>query len=83
MFMDASAFDFGCSTPTRISDDHSFVHCGSSPSFCQISSPPDCSSIRWLNPLFRVGYKRRLEEEDLYDVLAEDRSERLGQDLHR
>ncbi|XP_038572949.1 multidrug resistance-associated protein 4 [Micropterus salmoides] len=37
----------------------------------------------WLNPLFRVGYKRRLEEEDLYDVLAEDRSERLGQDLHR
>ncbi|XP_039997776.1 multidrug resistance-associated protein 4 [Xiphias gladius] len=37
----------------------------------------------WLNPLFRVGYKRRLEEDDMYEVLAEDRSERLGQDLQR
>ncbi|XP_044044179.1 multidrug resistance-associated protein 4 isoform X2 [Siniperca chuatsi] len=37
----------------------------------------------WLNPLFRTGYKRRLEEDDMYEVLTEDRSERLGQDLHR
>ncbi|KAM9835950.1 ATP-binding cassette sub-family C member 4-like [Aulostomus maculatus] len=37
----------------------------------------------WLNPLFRTGYKRRLEEDDMYQVLAEDRSERLGQELQR
>ncbi|XP_070786421.1 ATP-binding cassette sub-family C member 4-like isoform X1 [Enoplosus armatus] len=37
----------------------------------------------WLNPLFRIGYKRQLEEDDMYEVLAEDKSERLGQDLHR
>ncbi|XP_054480100.1 ATP-binding cassette sub-family C member 4-like [Anoplopoma fimbria] len=37
----------------------------------------------WLNPLFRIGYKRKLEEDDMYEVLAEDRSERLGQDLQR
>uniref|UniRef100_A0AAX7VVL3 Cystic fibrosis transmembrane conductance regulator n=1 Tax=Astatotilapia calliptera TaxID=8154 RepID=A0AAX7VVL3_ASTCA len=38
---------------------------------------------KWLNPLFRAGYKRRLEEDDMYQVLAEDRSEKLGQDLQR
>ncbi|KAI3366042.1 hypothetical protein L3Q82_009871, partial [Scortum barcoo] len=27
-------------------------------------------------------YKRRLEEDDMYEVLSEDRSEKLGQDLH-
>ncbi|KAI4831629.1 hypothetical protein KUCAC02_001165 [Chaenocephalus aceratus] len=37
----------------------------------------------WLNPLFRIGYKRKLEEEDMYDVLTEDRSKNLGQDLRR
>uniref|UniRef100_A0A3Q4AMX3 Cystic fibrosis transmembrane conductance regulator n=1 Tax=Mola mola TaxID=94237 RepID=A0A3Q4AMX3_MOLML len=35
----------------------------------------------WLNPLFRIGYKRRLDEDDMYEVLQEDGSERLGQDL--
>ncbi|XP_047432401.1 ATP-binding cassette sub-family C member 4-like [Mugil cephalus] len=35
----------------------------------------------WLNPLFSVGYKRPLEEDDMYEVLAEDRSETLGHDL--
>uniref|UniRef100_A0A3B4YWW6 Cystic fibrosis transmembrane conductance regulator n=1 Tax=Seriola lalandi dorsalis TaxID=1841481 RepID=A0A3B4YWW6_SERLL len=40
-------------------------------------------TVRWLNPLFRTGYKRRLEEDDMYEVLVEDRSERLGQDLQR
>ncbi|XP_028288222.1 ATP-binding cassette sub-family C member 4 [Parambassis ranga] len=37
----------------------------------------------WLNPLFRIGYKCRLNEDDMYEVLAEDRSEKLGQDLQR
>lgn len=37
----------------------------------------------WLNPLFWVGYKRRLEEDDMYEVLEEDKSEKLGQDLNR
>ncbi|KAM9447563.1 ATP-binding cassette sub-family C member 4-like isoform 4-T5 [Salvelinus alpinus] len=35
----------------------------------------------WLNPLFRIGYKRRIEEHDMYKVLPEDGSERLGEDL--
>uniref|UniRef100_A0A8W4FKS1 Cystic fibrosis transmembrane conductance regulator n=1 Tax=Sus scrofa TaxID=9823 RepID=A0A8W4FKS1_PIG len=35
-----------------------------------------CSSLFfwWLTPLLRVGYKRRLEEDDMYSVLPEDRS---------
>ncbi|KAM3857219.1 ATP-binding cassette sub-family C member 4-like [Diretmus argenteus] len=37
----------------------------------------------WLNPLFRIGYKRKLEEDDMYRVLPEDGSERLGQELQR
>ncbi|XP_078402042.1 ATP-binding cassette sub-family C member 4 isoform X2 [Cetorhinus maximus] len=37
----------------------------------------------WLNPLFRIGYKRKLEENDLYKVLPEDGSERLGEELQR
>ncbi|KAM6985056.1 ATP-binding cassette sub-family C member 4-like [Aplochiton taeniatus] len=37
----------------------------------------------WLNPLFRIGYKRKLEEKDMYKVLPEDASERLGEDLQR
>nr|XP_046237998.1 ATP-binding cassette sub-family C member 4-like isoform X2 [Scatophagus argus] len=37
----------------------------------------------WLNPLFSTGYKRRLEEDDMYEVLSEDGSETLGQDLQR
>uniref|UniRef100_A0A8C7R1C3 Cystic fibrosis transmembrane conductance regulator n=1 Tax=Oncorhynchus mykiss TaxID=8022 RepID=A0A8C7R1C3_ONCMY len=39
------------------------------------------SSLFWLNPLFRIGYKRRLEEDDMYKVLPEDGSERLGEEL--
>lgn len=42
-----------------------------------------CYSFRWLNPLFKTGYKRRLEEDDMYEVLQEDQSENLGQDLKR
>ncbi|CAL8307591.1 unnamed protein product [Merluccius merluccius] len=37
----------------------------------------------WLGPLFRIGYKRRLEEDDMYSVLPEDRSETLGENLQR
>uniref|UniRef100_A0A673LV24 Multidrug resistance-associated protein 4-like n=1 Tax=Sinocyclocheilus rhinocerous TaxID=307959 RepID=A0A673LV24_9TELE len=35
----------------------------------------------WLNPLFRIGSKRRLEEDDMYKVLPEDGSKRLGEEL--
>ncbi|XP_041806324.1 ATP-binding cassette sub-family C member 4-like [Chelmon rostratus] len=35
----------------------------------------------WLNPLFRIGYKRKLEEDDMYKVLPEDASDRLGEEL--
>ncbi|XP_071783118.2 ATP-binding cassette sub-family C member 4-like isoform X1 [Centroberyx gerrardi] len=35
----------------------------------------------WLNPLFRIGYKKKLEEDDMYKVLPEDGSERLGEEL--
>ncbi|XP_051752880.1 multidrug resistance-associated protein 4 [Ctenopharyngodon idella] len=35
----------------------------------------------WLNPLFRIGSKRRLEEDDMFKVLPEDGSKRLGEEL--
>uniref|UniRef100_G1LUQ0 ATP binding cassette subfamily C member 4 (PEL blood group) n=1 Tax=Ailuropoda melanoleuca TaxID=9646 RepID=G1LUQ0_AILME len=35
----------------------------------------------WLNPLFKIGHKRRLEEDDMYSVLLEDRSKHLGEEL--
>ncbi|KAM7407376.1 hypothetical protein PAMA_003212 [Pampus argenteus] len=37
----------------------------------------------WLNPLFRIGYKRKLQEDDMYKVLPEDASDRLGEELQR
>uniref|UniRef100_A0A671UVN2 ATP binding cassette subfamily C member 4 (PEL blood group) n=1 Tax=Sparus aurata TaxID=8175 RepID=A0A671UVN2_SPAAU len=37
--------------------------------------------MTWLNPLFRIGYKRKLEEDDMYNVLPEDASDRLGEEL--
>ncbi|XP_045018420.1 uncharacterized protein LOC123464839 [Bubalus bubalis] len=37
----------------------------------------------WINPLFKIGYKRRLEEDDMYSVLPGDRSQYLGQELQR
>ena len=36
---------------------------------------------RWLNPLFKMGYKRKLEPNDMYSVLPEDRSQHLGEEL--
>ncbi|KAB0353884.1 hypothetical protein FD755_023422 [Muntiacus reevesi] len=38
-------------------------------------------AFKWLNPLFKIGHKRRLEEDDMYSVLPEDRSQRLGEEL--
>ncbi|XP_045152303.1 ATP-binding cassette sub-family C member 4 isoform X2 [Echinops telfairi] len=35
----------------------------------------------WLNPLFKIGHKRRLEEDDMYSLLPEDRSKYLGEEL--
>nr|XP_054509066.1 ATP-binding cassette sub-family C member 4 isoform X4 [Agelaius phoeniceus] len=35
----------------------------------------------WLNPLFIIGHKRRLEEDDMYKVMPEDSSEKLGEEL--
>ncbi|NWQ79416.1 MRP4 protein, partial [Columbina picui] len=35
----------------------------------------------WLNPLFIIGHKRKLEEDDMYQVLPEDSSEKLGEEL--
>ncbi|XP_007472006.1 PREDICTED: multidrug resistance-associated protein 4-like isoform X1 [Lipotes vexillifer] len=42
-----------------------------------------CSRVLfwWLNPLFQIGHKRRLEEDDMYPVLPEDRSKHLGEEL--
>ncbi|XP_068165844.1 ATP-binding cassette sub-family C member 4 [Antennarius striatus] len=37
----------------------------------------------WLNPFFHIGYKQKLEEDDMYEVLHEDGSKHLGQVLHR
>ncbi|XP_075896037.1 ATP-binding cassette sub-family C member 4-like isoform X2 [Nelusetta ayraudi] len=35
----------------------------------------------WLNPLFRLGYEKKLEQDDMYKVLPEDASDRLGEEL--
>nr|XP_014335662.1 PREDICTED: multidrug resistance-associated protein 4 isoform X2 [Bos mutus] len=35
----------------------------------------------WLNPLFKIGHKRRLDKNDMYSVLPEDRSQHLGEEL--
>uniref|UniRef100_A0ACB8FJN8 Multidrug resistance-associated protein 4 n=1 Tax=Sphaerodactylus townsendi TaxID=933632 RepID=A0ACB8FJN8_9SAUR len=36
---------------------------------------------RWLNPLFVLGHKQRLDEDDMYKVLPEDSSKILGEQL--
>ncbi|ELR48124.1 hypothetical protein M91_17883, partial [Bos mutus] len=36
---------------------------------------------RWLNPLFKIGYERKLKQDDLYSVLPEYRSQSLGEQL--
>ncbi|KAB0372646.1 hypothetical protein FD755_015399, partial [Muntiacus reevesi] len=37
--------------------------------------------LTWLNPLFKIGHKRKLEANDMYSVLPEDRSQHLGEEL--
>ncbi|XP_052784406.1 ATP-binding cassette sub-family C member 4-like [Mya arenaria] len=37
----------------------------------------------WMNPLFKKGYVRQLEVEDMYNVVAEDQSDRLGDQLEK
>ncbi|XP_010830376.1 PREDICTED: multidrug resistance-associated protein 4-like [Bison bison bison] len=37
--------------------------------------------VWWLNPLFKIGHKWKLEPDDMYSVLPEDRSQRLGEEL--
>ncbi|XP_027412882.1 multidrug resistance-associated protein 4-like [Bos indicus x Bos taurus] len=37
--------------------------------------------VWWLNPLFKIGHKRKLEPDDMYSVLPEDRSQSLGEEL--
>ncbi|KAM9674934.1 ATP-binding cassette sub-family C member 4-like isoform 2-T3 [Dama dama] len=37
--------------------------------------------VWWLNPLFKIGHKRKLEPDDMYSVLPEYHSQRLGEEL--
>uniref|UniRef100_A0A674EM84 Multidrug resistance-associated protein 4 n=1 Tax=Salmo trutta TaxID=8032 RepID=A0A674EM84_SALTR len=37
----------------------------------------------WVTPLFSIGNKRRLEEDDMYQVLPDDASQVLGEELQR
>ncbi|XDC58871.1 hypothetical protein R6Z07M_010053 [Ovis aries] len=37
--------------------------------------------VWWLNPLFKIGHKRKLEPDDMYSVLPEDHSQHLGEEL--
>uniref|UniRef100_A0AAZ3RML1 Uncharacterized protein n=1 Tax=Oncorhynchus tshawytscha TaxID=74940 RepID=A0AAZ3RML1_ONCTS len=39
--------------------------------------------ILWVTPLFSIGNKRRLEEDDMYQVLPDDASQGLGEELQR
>ena len=38
---------------------------------------------RWLNPLFKKGYARRLVVNDMYNVCPEEQSQILGDRLER
>ncbi|XP_053403237.1 ATP-binding cassette sub-family C member 4-like [Mercenaria mercenaria] len=37
----------------------------------------------WMNPIFTTGFKRRLEDEDMYNVTHDEESEYLGEKLER
>uniref|UniRef100_A0A4W5MT22 Multidrug resistance-associated protein 4 n=1 Tax=Hucho hucho TaxID=62062 RepID=A0A4W5MT22_9TELE len=39
--------------------------------------------VDWVTPLFSIGNKRRLEEDDMYQVLPDDASQVLGEELQR
>ncbi len=40
-------------------------------------------TIRWLNPLMKLGTKKELQIEDLYQALPEDETEKLGLKLQK
>uniref|UniRef100_A0A674ETA3 Multidrug resistance-associated protein 4 n=1 Tax=Salmo trutta TaxID=8032 RepID=A0A674ETA3_SALTR len=40
-------------------------------------------NLYWVTPLFSIGNKRRLEEDDMYQVLPDDASQGLGEELQR
>ena len=37
----------------------------------------------WVNPLLYRGFKKELDQDDLYETLVEDKSDVLGQTLER
>ena len=37
----------------------------------------------WVNPLLYRGFKKELDQDDLYETLVEDKSDILGQTLER
>ncbi|XP_053395758.1 ATP-binding cassette sub-family C member 4-like [Mercenaria mercenaria] len=37
----------------------------------------------WMNPIFKIGNKRRLEEDDMYNVTRDEESKYLGDELER
>jgi len=39
--------------------------------------------FRWLHDIFKLGYKRDLKTEDLYDALDEHRSDFMGDKLEK
>ncbi|XP_034354498.1 ATP-binding cassette sub-family C member 4 [Arvicanthis niloticus] len=57
------------------------VHTGVKPNPLQDANLCSRVFFWWLNPLFKTGHKRRLEEDDMFSVLPEDRSKHLGEEL--
>ncbi len=60
--------------------------------FKENSSPPNPMSraspiskllFLWIFPLFKKGYEKELQDEDLYQVLEEDETGRLGDQLEK
>ena len=41
------------------------------------------SITRWMNDLFKKGYKQNLENSDIYQILPEEESEHLADRLER
>ncbi len=37
----------------------------------------------WMFPLFKKGYKKELQEQDLSDILDEDRTDHVGEKMQR
>ena len=36
-----------------------------------------------MNPIFKIGSERRLEEDDLFEISDDERSRKLGDELER